>query len=114
METGEHPQLLACNVVTATDLTPAGKSAHGHVKCVGSGFKFSIINGELRDALGVPATTARGSLENLGGKPLDLPPTQLLGHHGTLALLELQESLKDEQRDNSHALSSTGEPALWW
>lgn len=64
METGQHPQLLAFSVVTATDLT-----------------------------LRVPPTAAGGSLEHFGGKPLDLPPTQLLGHHGALTLLELQESL---------------------
>lgn len=50
----------------------------------------------MLDSLRVPG--AAGGLEGFGGKPLDLPPGQFLGHDGSLTLLELQESLKDEKK----------------
>lgn len=52
---------------------------------------------QLLDSLSV--SSAGGTTEGFGGKPLDLPPTQLFGHDGTLTLLELQQSLKDESAD---------------
>lgn len=104
METGQNPQLLAVAVVAETDLTPAGQSAQRRVSVqVRGSFVFSVTNGELRDSLRVPAATA-GSLKHLGGKPLDFPPTQLPGYHGALTLLELQQSLKDEQRGHGVTL----------
>lgn len=104
METRQNPQLLAVAVVAETDLTPAGQSAQRRVSVqVRGSFVFSVTNGELRDSLRVPAATA-GSLKHLGGKPLDFPPTQLPGYHGALTLLELQQSLKDEQRGHGVTL----------
>lgn len=98
METGQNPQLLAVAVVAETDLTPAGQSAQRRVSVQVWGlFVFSVTNGELGDSLRVPAAAA-ASLEHLGGKPLDVRRAQLIGPHGALTLLKLQQRLKDEQR----------------
>lgn len=48
----------------------------------------------LFHSLSVPGAVA--TLEFFGGKPLDIPPAQLLGDDGALTLLEFQQRLKDE------------------
>lgn len=58
------------------------------------------------DSLGVPG--AVGRLEGFGGKPLDFPPSQLLGHDGALTFLELQKSLKGEQMDRTSLWRTAG------
>lgn len=92
METGQHPQLLPISVVTETDLTPVNQSAEESQRQQRWTVTSCCGSNQLLDSLSV--SSGGGTPEGFGGKPLDLPPTQLFGHDGTLTLLELQQSLR--------------------
>lgn len=97
METGQHPQLVSISVVTETDLTPVNQSGERsqHQCWRRRQAVTSCCGADLRlDSLSVSSGGA--TLEGLDGKPLDLTLAQLFGLDGTLTLLKLQQSLKDE------------------
>lgn len=94
METGQHPQLVSISVVTETDLTPVNQSAERSQRRWRQAVTSCCGSDQLLDSLSV--SSAGAALEGLHGKSLDLTLTQLFGLDGTLTLLKLQQSLKDE------------------